>query len=79
MLLPEWRAGVPALEPDETEALMSKTSKRPPIAMPTSQEDKAITAAAKSDPDAQPFTPRQLKSMDFDASAARPSKVRKPR
>jgi uncharacterized protein (DUF4415 family) len=31
--------------------------------MPTSQEDKAITAAAKTDPDAQPLTPRQLKSM----------------
>ena len=31
--------------------------------MPTSQEDKAITAAAKSDPDAQPLTARQLKSM----------------
>jgi uncharacterized protein (DUF4415 family) len=31
--------------------------------MPTTQEDKAITAAAKSDPDAQPLTPKQLKSM----------------
>jgi len=31
--------------------------------MPTAEEDKAITAAAKSDPDAQPLTPRQLKSM----------------
>ena len=31
--------------------------------MPTSQEDKAITAAARADPDAQPLTPRQLKSM----------------
>jgi uncharacterized protein (DUF4415 family) len=31
--------------------------------MPTSEEDKAITAAAKTDPDAQPLTPRQLKSM----------------
>jgi uncharacterized protein (DUF4415 family) len=31
--------------------------------MPTSKEDKAITAAAKSDPDAQPLTPRQLKAM----------------
>jgi len=42
---------------------MSKVSKRPSIVMPTSQEDKAITAAAKTDPDAQPLTPRQLKSM----------------
>jgi uncharacterized protein (DUF4415 family) len=31
--------------------------------MPTAQEDKAITAAAKADPDAQPLTPKQLKSM----------------
>jgi uncharacterized protein (DUF4415 family) len=31
--------------------------------MPTLQEDKAITAAAKTDPDAQPLTPIQLKSM----------------
>jgi len=31
--------------------------------MPTLQEDKAITAAAKADPDAQPLTPKQLKSM----------------
>ena len=42
---------------------MSKVSKRNSIVMPTSQEDKAITAAAKSDPDAQPLTPKQLKSM----------------
>jgi uncharacterized protein (DUF4415 family) len=31
--------------------------------MPTVEEDKAITAAAKADPDAQPLTPSQLKSM----------------
>lgn len=42
---------------------MSKTSKRSAIAMPTVEEDKAITAAAKADPDAQPLTPSQLKSM----------------
>lgn len=42
---------------------MSKISKRPAIAMPTVEEDKAITAAAKTDPDAQPLTPRQLKAM----------------
>ncbi len=42
---------------------MSKTSKRPAIAMPTVEEDRAITAAAKADPDAQPLTPGQLKSM----------------
>ncbi len=42
---------------------MSKISKRPSILMPSTQEDKAITAAAKSDPDAQPLTPKQLKAM----------------
>ena len=42
---------------------MSKTSKRPAIHMPTVDEDKAITAAAKADPDAQPLTPAQLKAM----------------
>ena len=42
---------------------MSKVSKRPSIVMPTVEEDKAITAAAKSDPDAQPLTPTQLKAM----------------
>ena len=31
--------------------------------MPSIEEDKAITAAAKADPDAQPLTPGQLKSM----------------
>jgi len=31
--------------------------------MPTAEEDQAITAAAKSDPDAQPLTPKQLRSM----------------
>jgi uncharacterized protein (DUF4415 family) len=42
---------------------MSKISKRPTILIPTAEEDKAITAAARSDPDAQPLTPKQLKSM----------------
>jgi uncharacterized protein (DUF4415 family) len=42
---------------------MSKPSKRLPILMPTAQEDKLITAAAKSDPDAQPLTPKQLAAM----------------
>jgi len=31
--------------------------------MPSVQEGKVITAAAKADPDAQPLTPKQLKSM----------------
>jgi uncharacterized protein (DUF4415 family) len=42
---------------------MSKISKRSTILMPTAEEDKAITAAAKSDPDAQPLTLKQLKAM----------------
>ncbi|MGA9163145.1 MAG: BrnA antitoxin family protein [Thiobacillus sp.] len=42
---------------------MSKTAKRPAVAMPTVKEDKAITAAARNDPDAPPLTPKQLKSM----------------
>ena len=42
---------------------MSKVTKRPSVAMPTTEEDKAITAAAKSDPDAHPLTPKQLKAM----------------
>lgn len=42
---------------------MSKVSKRPVVRMPTAAEDKVITAAAKGDPDAQPLTPTQLKTM----------------
>ena len=42
---------------------MPKVSKRPAVRMPTTAEDKAITAAAKSDPDAQPLAPSQLKAM----------------
>jgi uncharacterized protein (DUF4415 family) len=42
---------------------MSKVSKRSSIVMPSVAEDKVITAAAKSDPDAQPLTPTQLKAM----------------
>lgn len=42
---------------------MSKISKIPNVRMPSAEEDKAITAAARSDPDAQPLTPKQLKSM----------------
>ena len=42
---------------------MSKVSKRPSVAMPSVQANRAIIAAAKADPDAQPLTPNQLKSM----------------
>jgi uncharacterized protein (DUF4415 family) len=33
------------------------------VVIPTVAQDKAITAAAKADPDAQPLTPKQLQSM----------------
>ena len=42
---------------------MSRVSKRPSIVMPSVAEDRAITAAAKADPDAQPLTPKQLAAM----------------
>jgi len=42
---------------------MSKVSKRPSVVMPTPEEDKAITTAAKADPGAQPLTSKQLNSM----------------
>jgi len=42
---------------------MSKTAKRPTVSMPTVAEDRAITAAAKADPDALPLTPKQLRAM----------------
>ena len=42
---------------------MSRVSKRPAIVMPTPKEDRAITAAAKTDPDAKPLSSKQLKSM----------------
>ena len=42
---------------------MSKISKRSAIVMPTVAEGKAITAAAKADPDARPLTPKQLQAM----------------
>lgn len=42
---------------------MSKLPKKPSVLMPTPEEDRAITAAARSDADAQPLTPKQLKAM----------------
>jgi uncharacterized protein (DUF4415 family) len=42
---------------------MSRTSRRTEIVPPTIEEDKAITAAAKADPDAQPLTANQLEAM----------------
>jgi len=46
--------------------------------MPTAEEDKAITAAAKADPDAQPPTSTQLKAMvPLRAVRGRPRSERK--
>jgi uncharacterized protein (DUF4415 family) len=42
---------------------MSKASKRNTIAVPSARQDRAITSAAKADPDAQPLTAKQLKKM----------------
>ncbi|MFZ2908539.1 MAG: BrnA antitoxin family protein [Candidatus Desulfobacillus denitrificans] len=42
---------------------MSKLSKSAPVVMPSVEEDKLVLAAAKSDPDAQPLTAKQLKEM----------------
>jgi uncharacterized protein (DUF4415 family) len=42
---------------------MSKTSKVSKIKVPSAEEDRRIRAAAKADPDAQPLTHQQLKSM----------------
>ena len=42
---------------------MSKPSKRATIVMPSLEEDRAITSAAKADPGAQPLTHAQLKAM----------------
>jgi uncharacterized protein (DUF4415 family) len=42
---------------------MSKTSKRPAVRLPSLEEDAAIVAAAKADPDAQPLTDEQLRAM----------------
>ena len=42
---------------------MSKTSKPSKIAVPTAAEDRKIRAAAKADPDAQPLSVKQLKTM----------------
>src|SRR5574337_1688084 len=56
---------------------MSRISKRP-IRMPTAEEDKVITAAAKRDPDAQPLTPKQLQAMmPLKALRGRPKSAHK--
>lgn len=42
---------------------MSKVSSRSKIKVPTAAEDRKVRTAARSDPDAQPMTEKQLKSM----------------
>ena len=42
---------------------MSGRTRRKTVLMPTVEEDRAITAAAKSDPDGQPLTRKQLEAM----------------
>lgn len=42
---------------------MSRIPKRATIRVPSTEDDKVITTAAKNDPDAQPLTPKQLKAM----------------
>ncbi len=57
---------------------MPRASKRPAVRMPTVEEDRAITAAAKSDPDAQALTPGQLNTMvPLQALRGRPRSANK--
>ena len=42
---------------------MANTSREALIVVSTLREDKAVTAAAERNPDAQPLTPKQLKAM----------------
>lgn len=57
---------------------MSRTSKRPSIRMPSVEEDKAIVAAAKAEPDAQPLSAKQLKEMvPLQAVRGRPKSANK--
>ena len=59
---------------------MSKMMKRSKVQMPSAQEDRNITAAAKLDPDAQPLTSQQLKAMvPMKALRGRPKSENKKR
>lgn len=42
---------------------MPKPLRKPQVAIPSAEEDSAITAAARADADARPLTPKQLKAM----------------
>ena len=57
---------------------MSKVSKRPAVRLPSLEEDAAIVAAARADPDAQPLTDEQLRAMvPMRAVRGRPKSARK--
>ena len=57
---------------------MSKISRHIDVVLPTVAEDRAITAAAKADPDAQPLTPQQLQAMvPYKAVRGRPKSENK--
>lgn len=59
---------------------MSKMMKCPKVQMPSAEEDRAITAAAKLDPDAQPLTSKQLNAMvPMKALRGRPKSENKKR
>ena len=59
---------------------MSTMMKRSKVQMPSAQEDRAITAAAKRDADAQPLTHQQLKAMvPMKALRGRPKSENKKR
>lgn len=52
--------------------------RHPTVHLPTPRENRAITAAAKSDPDALPLTTQQLKAMvPIQIARARLSRRRK--
>ena len=54
--------------------------KRSKVQRPSAQEDRAITAAARLDPDAQPLTSQQLKAMvPMKALRGRPKSETKKR
>ena len=57
---------------------MSKVSQRIDVVLPTATEDRAITAAARADPHAQPLTPKQLQAMvPFKSVRGRPKSENK--
>jgi uncharacterized protein (DUF4415 family) len=58
---------------------MSKTTRKRVLVMPTVEENRRIVEAAKRDPDAQPLTSAQLKSMVPLKSLRGRPKLEKPK